>query len=590
MLKHYRRINVSAGSILLNLIFVSFALAQTPIPNTYPITWAFNVPIAMRDGVQLSSDIIRPDSTERFPTFLLRTPYNKGDEIPRAQIVYWAQHGYVVVVQDVRGRHDSAGVWEPFFHESDDGYDTQQWVAKQNWSNGEVVSWGESYVAMQQWLAAIRHNPNLKGMVSIVSPFDIYENLAYPGGAFQEAVQIWWSTYVDGHVVQPQEADFVPWSKVFEHLPVTDALRLTGRNPQFYGEWLAHPNYDSYWRRLRWQESYEKFDFPVLNIGGWFDIFQRGAIENFQRLRARGPERVRDLQRLIIGPWSHSVGQMQVGDVSFGPEAKLNVSEITLRWADHFIKGIDNGFEKESPVKVFTMGENVWHGYRDWPIPGTQYVKYFLRSAGRANTLLGDGALSTSLPPADEKSDHYAYDPADPVPTAGGGNCCVTRVTPWGPMDQRAVERRDDVLVYTTPALETDLRVTGPIEVKLWVASTARDTDFTVKLVDVYPNGFAMNLTDGIVRAPYRDSFEKPELIEPGRLYEVTIQAGNTSNLFTKGHKIRVEIASSNFPRYSRNTNTGRQPETDLAGEVARQTIFHNSEHSSYMALPVLPE
>jgi uncharacterized protein len=580
---------IGLAVLSLQIPFVAtLGLAQTQAPIMYPIIWQFNVKVSMRDDVKLSTDIIRPDIVDRFPVILIRTPYDKGVD-RRGDAVYFAHHGYVTIVQDVRGRHDSEGDWEPFFHEADDGYDTQQWAARQSWSNGKVITFGSSYEAMVQWLAATRQNPQLKAMVSIFSPSDLYEGLFYVGGAFQEAVAIEWATFVDGRVNQQQEFEFAPWSKAFNHRPVTQALEVVGRNPIFYHDWLAHPAYDAYWERLRWRDSYEKFNFPVLNIGGWFDIFQGGAIDNFQRSHPQSSSGAREAHRLIIGPWTHSDNpSRQVGAVDFGPESVLSWREITLRWLDHNVKGIENGVEKEAPVKLFTMGENTWHEYSAWPVPGTQYVKYYLRSEGHANSSIGDGLLAAISPPSGEKSDRYAYDPGNPVPNAGGGNCCWPEITPWGPYDQRSVERRDDVLVYTSPLLEEDLRVTGPVVAKLWIESSARDTDFTVKLVDVYPNGFAMNLTDGILRARFRSSFESPKLLEPGRPYELTIPVGSTSNLFRKGHNIRVEIASSNFPRFSRSANTAEQPEAETAGEVAQQTILHDAQRASYVELPVL--
>jgi putative CocE/NonD family hydrolase len=550
----------------------------------------------MRDGTRLSADIFRPDDSGRFPAILIRTPYNKagipGWPNPREEATWFAERGYAVLMQDVRGRHDSEGEWVPFAHESDDGFDTQQWAAQQPWSNGKVITYGGSYLSIVQWLAAMRQNPNLKGMISIVGPSDFYDGLFYQGGAFNHALAIMWAGFADGRVIQPQEIESAPWPKAFAHQPTTDAMKVVGRDPKFYRDWLAHPTYDGYWYQLRFEELYEKFNFPVINVGGWFDLFQnpRGTIDSFQKLRARSPVRVREGHRLIMGPWPHAVNSSsKVGDLEFGPQAIIPLREIYLRWADHYIKGIDNGADRDLPVKLFTMGENAWHDYADWPVPGTQYKDYFLHSGGQANSSMGVGTLTPSAPAASEKADQYAYDPASPTPNAGGGNCCWPEIVPWGPLDQRSVERRDDVLVYTTPPLTEDVRVTGPIQARLWVASSARDTDFVVRLVDVYPNGFAMNLTDGILRARYRNSFEKPEFLEPKRPYELTIELGATSNLFAKGHQIRVEVASANFPRFSRNTNTGNQPELDTQMQVAQQTIFHDPQHPSRIILPVLP-
>lgn len=310
-------------------------------------------------------------------------------------------------------------------------------------------------------------------------------------------------------------------------------------------------------------------------------------------MRTEGPAGVRNSQRLIVGPWVHrSVDTLQPspiqGDVDFGPDSVLDLRAIELQWLDHYIKGVDNGIDKEPPVKIFTMGENIWHDYADWPVPGTQYPKYYLQSKGAANTMQGDGLLVATAPASQEKADEFTYNPENPVPTVGGALCCAPEVLPWGATDQRAVERRDDVLVYVTPPLETEVRVTGHVVMQLWASTSAHDTDFTAKLVDVSPNGFAMNLTAGVVRARYRNSREHPDLVEPGKPFELTIDLFNTSNVFKRGHRILVEISSSNFPQFSRNTNTGKQPESDTDWESAHQQILHDSAHPSRITLPIL--
>jgi putative CocE/NonD family hydrolase len=590
-LSHCLKVTMRVVLVVLFLASLSGA-SQTPPSKTYRIVWQFNVQVPMRDGVKLATDILRPDSAEQFPVILVRTPYGKGEEPPRDEMVYFAEHGYAVAVQDVRGRNDSGGDWIPFLNESNDGYDAQEWAAKQSWSNGEVVPYGASYLSFVQWLAARTLNPNLKAMVSNVGLSDFYETF-HPGGAFLFGFASSWGTVIDGRIDQYQEIEFVPWTSLFQHLPVNSALSVAGRDPRFYWDWAMHPTYDSYWQQLRWDDRYKDFGFPVLNIGGWFDVFQRGTIENFQKVRSQGPARSRNAQMLIVGPWVHRSAatlhlSSQQGSVDFGPQSILDLREIILRWLDHYVKGLDNGIDKEPPVKVFTMGENAWHGYADWPVPGTIRSNYYLHSNGSANSTYGDGLLSTEPPGSHEPPDHYAYDPNYPVPTVGGANCCAPEIVPWGPMDQRVVEQRHDVLVYATPPLDEDIRVTGPLTMSLWIASSARDTDFTAKLVDIYPNGFAMNLADGITRAKYRKSFERFDLLEPGRPYQVTIDLGNTSNVFKKGHRVSLEISSSNFPRYSRNTNTGNQPEADTNWQTAQQTVLHDSQHASILIVPVI--
>lgn len=593
---------VSSPLLSTSILVVVFACTvygrtQQKPEQQYPITWQFNIKVPMRDGVKLSTDIIRPDTHDRFPALLIRTPYNKGIEPARDDPMFFAIHGYSVVIQDVRGRYDSEGEWQPFLHEADDGYDTQQWVASQPWCNGDVFTYGGSYLSLDQWLAATRRNPHLRGMVTMVGHSDLYQSLFHPGGSFQEGVSVIFGDLVDGRVVQEQDFGFLPWPKAFGTLPVADALVSVGRDPAYYRDWISHSSDDSYWQALSWGKVYEQIDFPILYIGGWFDLFQTGTISAFQQARLSTATRVRDVQQLIVGPWVHeSAGGDPLlraierqGDWDFGPESAMNLRGFVLQWLDHYAKGLHNEVENSGPIQLFTMGEDVWHRYAEWPVPGTVNTNFYLQSNGKANSSGGDGTLST-LPPTGEAHDTYVYDPATPVPTTGGGNCCGQTVLASGPMDQRSVERRDDVLVYTTDPLQNDLRVTGQVTGRVWVSSSAQDTDFTLKLVDVYPTGFALNLTDGILRAKFRESYQQPKLLTPGQLYELTIIAGNTSNVFKKDHRIRIEISSSNFPRFSRNTNTGATPELDTHWVVATQTVVHSAEHPSSVTLPVLKE
>lgn len=496
--------------------------------------------------------------------------------------------GYAAVWQDVRGRLDSEGEWNPFFNEAKDGSDTIDWIAAQPWSNGKVAMIGGSYGGMVQWLAAKESNSHLKGLISLVAPGDFYEDFIYEGGVFALGAGAMWSVFIDGKQVNAGDMFKAPWSQVFNQLPVTEALAPTGRNPRFFRDWLSHPLYDNYWKQVSWSGNFEQFDFPVLHVGGWFDIFQKGTVENFRRMSTRAAPGARNKQELIMGPWAHQ-GQdrSKVGDIDFGPGSTLSLGAF-LPWLNQVLKGENTPATNQAAVRVFTMGENQWHEYEAWPVPGTTYVSYYFHGQGKANTGAGDGVLNSLKPANKEPGDHYIYDPANPVPTNGGGNCCWPQIVPWGPLDQRFIELRSDVLVYSTPPLEQDVRVTGPVEIKLWISSSAPDTDFTGKLVDVAPDGFAMNLTDGIQRLAYRKSYERAELLKPGTPAEITIDLWNTSHLFLKGHRIRVEIASSNFPRYSRNLNTGRQPETETQMRKAEQTILHDAKHPSRIILPVL--
>lgn len=548
------------------------------------VRFQFNLPVRMRDGVTLAAHVFLPKKEGKYPVILIRTPYGKEGE--QAGALYFAERGYAVIVQDTRGRNDSDGEWYAFKNEADDGHASIEWAAGQSWSNGKVVTMGGSYLAIDQWLAATRGSSHLAAMVVLVSPSDLYRNTIYPGGAFQLGTAASWAVGTGRHRMMAEEMKLISWPQIFRHLPVESNASAAGFEPKFYRDWIDHPARDGYWQAMSWTDVYAKLDIPVLHVGGWFDIFQEGTIENFVEMTRQAPEAARKAQKLLVGPWAHGAFGPKVGEVDFGPKSVIDVRARGLRWLDHYVRGEQNGADAEPPVEIFTMGANVWRSEAAWPPPHTLPTKFFLHSNGRANAAQGDGTLS-SASPDDEPPDNYDYDPADPIPTTGGGTCCNPVLIPWGAMDQRRIDNRKDVLIYTSSPLEADLEVTGPVEVRLFASSSAPDTDWTAKLVDVAPDGFAMNLTDGILRARFRKSFARPELLNPGKVYEFVVQAGNTSNVFRKGHRIRLEISSSNSPRFSRNTNTGRQPEKDSGFSVARQTVYHDRARPSSVILTV---
>jgi uncharacterized protein len=360
--------------------------------------------------------------------------------------------------------------------------------------------------------------------------------------------------------------------------------------PYFY-DWVAHDTRDDYWKQWSLRPRYGDITVPALNVAGWYDVFLKGGIENFVGMCENGgSEAARNGQKLVIAPWIHLPWEQKVGELDFGPEAANKVDELQVRWFDHWLKGIDNGIDREPPVRVFVMGANRWREAEDWPIPETRFTSYYLHSRGAANTRFGNGSLSPEPPTADEPADRFRYDPANPVPSRGGHSCCTAEFAPVGPYDQAKIAERADVLVYDTPVLEQPVEVTGPIEVTLYAATTAPDTDFTAKLVDVHPDGKAYNLNNGIIRARLRNSLERAESIEPGRPTEYKIAIWPTSNLFKKGHRIRLEISSSNFPHYDRNLNTGHEFGQDTEMRVADQTIFHDRNRPSKIVLPIMPQ
>jgi putative CocE/NonD family hydrolase len=557
-----------------------------------------DIRVAMRDGVTLSIDVYRPDVEGRFPAILIRTPYNNNTEQAVAQGKWFAERGYVVVQGDVRGKFDSAGDFYPFKNEPDDGFDTDEWIAKQPWFDGKLGTMGGSYVGFTQWSQAIRGSRYLTAMAATVTTPDTYGNWFYTNGALNYAFALsWGAVSIDGRVAQFTGA--YDWPRVYRTLPIADAPASAGHRATHYRDWIAHPTRDAHWNTLSHEDKYETVGVPILTVEGWYDIFLRGALQDHNAVRSKGKtESARRGKRLVIGPWVHSTGRRnntpagQAADpnaVDFGAAAEVDLQRVYLRWFDYWLKGMNNGVLDEAPVRIFVMGENYWRDEQEWPLARTQYTNYYLASGGRANSLLGDGTLSTARPSAGAESDHYVYDPENPVPTLGGNLCCAQQV-PSGPWDQRAAERRDDVLVFTSEALSAPVEVTGPIVMKLFASTTARDTDWTAKLVDVAPDGFARNVQDGIVRARYRDASGKAgSLLEPGRVYEYTIDMWATSNTFLPGHRLRLEVSSSNFPRFDRNLNTGEDPATGKRIEKATQTIYHSARYPSHVVLPVIP-
>lgn len=571
-----------------------------------------NVMVPMRDGIKLATDVYRPDVSEAVPTLVQRVPYNK--ELPLIQgyivdLLRAAQAGYAVVVQDTRGCYASEGEYQPFFQEGADGADTIAWAASQSWSDGKIGTIGLSYYGVTQWQAALQSPKALLAMAPGVTTADYYESWTYQGGAFQLGFVLNWALsfgfgeqmrrLAKGQIT-PQDMGGVlqsmgTMSTTYAHLPLTDMPILKEIAP-YYFDWLTHSSYDDYWRAVAPQEGYERVTTPAFNIGGWFDLFLRGTLTNYQGMKQRGgSEAARQHQRLLIGPWTHGYWGAIYAGQDYGLFASLDGADGTgqqLRWFDHWLKGADNGVASEKPVRLFVMGANTWRDEDDWPLPDTQYRPYYLQSSGNANTTAGSGTLSSETPAADEREDVYLYNPHHPVPTTGGAtllpDLLVARNA--GPLDQRQVEAREDVLVYSSPVLEKEVEVTGPIALVLYVSSSAKDTDFTGTLVDVYPDGRAFLLTDGILRARFRESLSRPVLLEPGQVYELRLDLGATSNVFQVGHRIRVDISSSNFPRYDRNTNTGgtiaSEAEKDFVQAVNR--VYHDASHPSHLILPII--
>ena len=591
-------------------LLLGLAVAQAPDPGKYSVACyelheRRGVTVPMRDGVHLSVDIFAPVSSDKVPSILLITPYSKANDWKWAR--WFAERGYVVVIADSRGRFDSEGTFDPFDVKfKTDGYDLVEWVAQQRWSNGKVGMIGGSYTGWTQWWTASAVPPHLAAIAPEAAPPDAFENVPYQNGVLTGwfidlAAGMSGRTFQNGGIGR-----YWGWGerrvKDFKHTPYSDinAYRGIESAPWFKGLYRQNKAGDAYWKGISYQgqEHYSKMTVPSVAFSGWFDADYPGTPMNYIGMNKFGATPEARRPSLIIGPWNHGLNERVVAGIDYGPEATIDIDGYIVRWFDHFLKGMDNGVEKDPPVYVFVMGENKWHAEQDWPLPQAKRTKYYLASGGRANSLKGDGVLTASLPSQDQ-SDFYTYDPSnptrDPFEAYPEHNGHLD-----GPLDTRLSAFGDEVLVYQTPPLESAVEVTGPIEATLYAATSARDTDWMVRLVDVQPDGRTLLLTEGVMRARNRDPsnegrFNAAQLssIEPGKTYEYTIRFWRgTGNLFQRGHRIRVEISSSWFPYFLPNLNSGADnvAMTSMSDAVvAHQTVRHGPKYPSHILLPVIP-
>jgi len=560
----------------------------------------------MRDGVQLSVDVFQPKSEGKFPAILIITPYSNNPGFQKRG-TWFAQRGYVVAVADSRGRFDSEGTWDPFDpkHKTD-GYDLVEWLAAQPWCDGKVGMLGLSFMGWAQWWTATQSPPSLKAIVPEVAPPDAMFNTPYQNGVLVSWMMDWAGANAGrvGQVMgtgpyggfaseERRLADYMqlPYLKLNEIRGALDA--------PWFEKWIrSNLSSDKYWQDIAYQtpQSYAKVAVPSLSATGWFDADFPGSPMNYLAMKKHGANAEARQPRLVIGPWQHIINtSRKLGAFDYGSEAMINWDGHVCRWFDHWLKGLDNGVMSDAPVHVFVMGRNQWSAEQDWPLPQTRWIKYYLHSNGHANSISGDGLLSTSPPtvPADAASDAYVYDPAKPTRSPFTGAHLED-----GAADTRKSSSGPDVLVYTTPPLDEEVEVTGPITAKLYAATSARDTDWMVRLIDVQPDGFSAMLCEGVMRARHRDpghdgAFNPASLsvIEPNQVLEYTIEFWRaTANAFVKGHRIRVEISSSYFPYYLRNLNTGADNiglETTFV--VAKQKVIHTAGQPSHVVLPVIP-
>jgi len=567
-------------------------MPSEPFPGLPEVTIERNAPCRTRDGVTLYADVHRPPGEGPWPVLLMRDPYDKtGAQTGSgyAHPSWWARQGYLTVVQDTRGRFRSEGAFSPFVHEARDGYDAVEWAARLPGADGRVAMYGFSYPGAVQLLAAAERPPSLVTICPAFTSSRYHEGWTYQGGALHLAFAASWAAGLayDGARGRGDAAAMAALERAaadpawYAALPLEDCAPLTRESAPYYFDWLEHASYDDYWRATSVAEDYGRIQVPALHVGGWYDIFLAGTVGSFVELERRVGR-----QKLLVGPWTHGPWA-PVGGSAGGPEAGWTaVCDWQLRWLGHWLKGRETGV-LDRPVTAFVLGDG-WRDLDGWPPPASRAVDWYLHSGGRANSRFGDGTLSPG-PPGDEPPDVFTYDPLVPVVSRGGHSCCNAAVTPMGPASQREAEEWRDVLCYTSAPLAEDLTLLGDVTATLHAASSAVDTDFTAKLCLVDPDGESVNLKQGIVRARYRDSLAEPSLLEPGRIYEYRIALGPIGVRVPTGHRLRLNVSSSDFPHWDRNLNTGGPlgREGRERAVVATQTVLHDRARPSRLTLPV---
>jgi len=554
-----------------------------------------NIPVPMRDGVNLSADIWLPPSSQGngpWPGLLLRTIYDNQE----ARYISWAREftnrGYAVIMQDCRGRGDSDGEWIPYVCELYDGYDTHQWIGEQEWCDGNLGTFGLSYPGFTQTLPATLRSKYLKAVAPIASQQDNYGHHRVNGVIHHNVAFAFLNML--GRSMQYESLKHFDQDTFFFELPIDTAMEKVSKTHPYYKGIMEHEQYDDWWSSYSLRDKYSEMAIPSLFITGWFDSLSNENFKLFNGWSKKAKtEDARSKTKLIIGPWSHQIapwGRVPMGengeyaDRTFGKQALSDVIEMHMHWYDQRLKGIDTGVDEEAPIKLFVMGKNAWRDEYEWPLERTEWTKFYLSSTG--NAVNDGGSLSREIKTRDQTSDSFSYDPSNPVPSLGSQ---YQTFDFCGPRDRSRIQRRPDVLTFTTDVLTEDLEITGPISATVWASSDAIDTDFTATLTDLEPDGKAIALCEGIVRARFRNGTENPQMMVPSKIYKFEIDMWNTSNSFKKGHRIRIEISSSNFPRYNRNLNSGNPIASDTDITIANQTVYHGIKYPSHINLPVIP-
>ena len=538
--------------------------------------------VTTRDGTRLSVDIYRPEGDGRHPTVFTSTPYNNNGDNTVEEAWSFVRRGYAYVAADTRGRYDSQGDFDPYRSDGPDGAEVMAWITAQPWSDGTVVTTGGSYGGINQWLMAREASPHHRAIVSYVAPSDRFLHGFRHDGIPKLDLSFTWSAGMYGRVNQSRSG--FDWNRLQATLPLDELDEAAGRTIPWWKNWVRNGVLNAYWDSVGFRGRYEAFDIPSFNVSGWWDGQLRGAVQHYEESVRTG--RVED-HMLVIGPWLHGVNRNRtIGVRDYGPEAIIDLNGIRDAWMDHRMLG---GPRPDLPnVLYFLPVLNEWRAADAWPIPRTEFRRYHLDSDGSANTLLGTGRLAAAAP-ARDRPDEFVYDPANPVPTVSSRTSGARGGLPQGSVDNRAVETREDVLVYTTEPLPAGMEITGPVRARIHFSTDVPDTDITVKLLDVQADGRALNISHGIARARFRNSYSEPELLEAGEVYMVEVELFPTSNYFEAGNRIRIEVSSSDFPNFARNLNTAESSDTGRQIQLARTRIHHSTRYPSHIELPVVP-
>jgi uncharacterized protein len=560
------------------VILVAAAITSSAMADVATET----VSIRMRDGIALATDIYRDAAVSKAPVILMRTPYDKSKQKGNAE--KYAEAGYIVLIQDCRGTRESEGVLAPYNNEGQDGFDTIEWITRQAWCSGRVGMMGGSYVGAVQWQAAVEYPPGLAAIAPQATWSSFYRNL-YLGGAVRLSLI---SSWLAGNTPKPEGVQPADMNEAFLRLPLSDVDQAIGWPMPWLDAYLTHPEPNGFWTRLDLTDELPNLKMPALHVVGYYDFFSRESVGNFMIMQQSRDPQTRKQQRLVLGPWDHgTVGKATVAEVDFGPDAEMDTFALQLDWFDRHLKQDPVAIAKPfPPVQYFSMGDNAWHDAQTWPPEGFSATSFYLHSDSKANTRSGAGTLNREEPAGEEPVDTFRADPAHPVPA-----CPVTETRPmkaavWGPVDQSALEDREDVLVYTSDVLTEPLSFAGNVEAKLFVSADTPDADWAVKLVDVRPDGFAQNLATGILRGRYRDSLLVPSPLQPGKVYEITVDLGPCAATIAQGHRLRVDICGSLFPLYDRNSNTGEGP-FGSSTLISTESVYHSSLKASRIVLPI---